>query len=127
MIRNAKETLQRRRVTVLELSSEGRSQSQIAKVLQVSLATINSDLQHLRQTIKRYVDERLPLEYQKYMLGVEVILCKTWDIANNLEYTERDKLQARSVGMQAYSMMIELLTNATVVERAVRFVDRTGI
>jgi hypothetical protein len=28
------------------------------------------------------------------------------------------------VGMQAYGMKIDLLTNATVVERAVQFVDR---
>jgi 2,3-bisphosphoglycerate-independent phosphoglycerate mutase len=41
-----------------------------------------------------------------------------------IESLGRDRLQAISVGMQAYSMKIDLLTNATVVERAVQFVDR---
>jgi DNA-binding NarL/FixJ family response regulator len=45
LFKNAKETLQWRRSKVLKLSSEGRSQSQIAKILQVSLDTVNEDLQ----------------------------------------------------------------------------------
>jgi hypothetical protein len=96
--------------------------------MQVSLATINSDLQYLRheakENISRYIDEKLPLEYQKCLVGLEAILSKTWDIANNADSAERDRLQAISVGMQAYNMKIDLLTNATVVEKAVNFVDR---
>ena len=57
-------------------------------------------------------------------MGLESILAKTWDIANNTESPERDRLQAASIGMQAYAMKIDLLTNATVVERAVQFVAR---
>jgi hypothetical protein len=83
--------------------------------------------QEAKENIKICIDERLPLEYQKCLIGVEAILCKTWDIANNLESTERDRLQAVSVGMLAYSMKIDLLTTATVVERAVRFIDRNRI
>jgi hypothetical protein len=120
--------LQWRRHKVLELSSQGRSQPAIAKILQVGLATVNRDLQYLRQeakeNIRKYIDEKLPLEYQKCLVGLEAILSKTWDIANNADSAERDRLQAISVGMQAYSMKIDLLTNATVVERAVQFVDR---
>jgi hypothetical protein len=123
-----KERLEWRRNKVLELSSQGRSQPTIAKILQVGLATVNRDLQHLRQeakeNIRRYIDEKLPLEYQKCLVGLEAILSKTWDIANNVDSAERDRLQAISVGMQAYNMKIDLLTNATVVERAVHFVDR---
>ena len=79
--------------------------------------------------IHRYIDEKLPFEYQKCLTGLEAILGKTWDIANNSDSSERDRLQAISVGMQAYGMKIDLLTNATVVERAVQFVDRnrTGL
>jgi hypothetical protein len=36
----------------------------------------------------------------------------------------RDRLQAASIGMQAYAMKIDLLTSATVVKRTVQFVDR---
>jgi hypothetical protein len=128
LIRNAKEALQWRRSKVLELSSEGRNQTQIAKILQVSLATINSDMRYLRQqakeNIRKYIDEKLPLEYQKCLVGLDAILCRTWDLANNLESQEKDRLQAVSVAMQAYNMKIDLLSNATVVEKAVQFINK---
>jgi hypothetical protein len=121
------ERLQWRRNKVLELSSEGHSQHQIASILQIALGTVNRDMQILRQQAKKnivkYIDETLPLEYQKCMVGLDAILRKTWEIANN-SHSERDRLQAISVGMQAYSMKIDLLTNATVVQRAVDFVER---
>lgn len=122
------ERLQWRRNKVLQLSSEGRSQPQIASILQVGLATVNRDLQHLKRlakaNISKYINETLPLEYETCMIGLNAILAKTWDIANKSDVSERDKLQAISVGMQAYSMKIDLLTNATVVERAVSFVSK---
>jgi hypothetical protein len=112
----------------LELSSQGRSQPQIATILQVGLGTVNRDLQYLRQeakeNIRRYIDDKLPLEYHKCLVGLDSILAKTWDIANNDQSQERDRLQAVSIGMQAYGMKIDLLTNATVVERAVQFVEK---
>ena len=43
-MKNAKQTLEWRRSNVLELSNEGRSESDIARILQVSLATINPAL-----------------------------------------------------------------------------------
>ncbi len=122
------ERLQWRRNKVLELSSEGRSQPQIATILQVSLGTVNRDLQHLKRlakaNISKYINEILPLEYQKCMVGLDAILVKTWDIANNHMTSERDKLQAISISMQAYSMKIDLLSNATVIERAIYFVEK---
>ena len=97
------ERLQWRRNKVLELSSQGRSQPEIARTLQVGLGTVNRDLQYLRQEAKenihRYIDEKLPFEYQKCLTGLEAILGKTWDIANNEDSSERDRLQAISVGL----------------------------
>jgi hypothetical protein len=125
------ERLQRRRYKVLELSSQGRSQPQIARILQVGLGTVNRDLQYLKQeakeNIKKYIDDELPLEYQKCLVGLDSILAKTWDIANNEGSLERDRLQAIPIGMQAYGMKVDLFTNATVVERAVQFVKRYRI
>ena len=69
----------------------------------------------------------LPLEYQKCMVGLDAILVKSWDISNNSETAfERDRLQALSIGMEAYRMKLDLLSNATVVERAVHFVEKQG-
>jgi hypothetical protein len=65
------------------------------------------------------------LEYQKCIVGLDVILVKCWEISNSKEITsERDRLQALSIGIEAYRMKLDLITNATVVQRAVDFVDR---
>ena len=128
MIRNAKQTVKWRRSKVLELSSEGRSQSEIARIMQVSSATISMDIQFLRreakENIHRYIDERLPFEFHKCLVGLDTIVCKMSDIANSAESDSRDILQATSVKMQAYSMKIDLLSNATVIEKAVHFIDK---
>jgi hypothetical protein len=46
-------------------------------MLQVSNGTVNRDLSGLRQqaksNIKRYIDERLPEEYEKCMVGLNTI------------------------------------------------------
>lgn len=110
------------------MSSDGRSQSDIARILQVSPATINTDIQFLKQeakvNIRKYIDERLPFEFHKCLVGLDTIVCKMSDIANSAESDSRDILQATSVKMQAYAMKIDLLSNATVIEKAVQFIDR---
>lgn len=122
------EQLQWRRHKILELSSQGHSERDIAATLQVALGTVNRDLRILKNlakaNISKYINETLPLEYQKCMIGLDAILVKTWAVANNTTNMERDKLQALSIAMQAYEMKLELLSSATVVERAVNFVNK---
>jgi DNA-binding transcriptional regulator LsrR (DeoR family) len=66
-----------RRDKVQELCSKGYSQREISQVLQIGLATVNRDITYLRQqaktNIKKYIDERLPEEYEKCLVGL--ILC----------------------------------------------------
>jgi len=45
-----------RRDKVQELSSQGNSQREIAKVLQVGIGTINRDIQYLRQKARMGVE-----------------------------------------------------------------------
>jgi DNA-binding transcriptional regulator LsrR (DeoR family) len=85
-------SLEWRRAKVLELSSQGRSQPEIARILQIRQPTINRDLQYLRreakENIRKYIDDKLPFEYQKCLVGLDSILARTWDIANNTESLE---------------------------------------
>jgi hypothetical protein len=115
-----------RRTKVLELLSKGDSQSEIAKTLQVDLSIISRDIYHLRQqakaNIRRYIDERLPEEYEKCMVGLTAILREAWNTAHNTE-DKREKIQALSLAKECYSMKLDLLTNATVVDDAIRFVS----
>jgi hypothetical protein len=115
-----------RRTKVLELLSKGDSQSEIAKTLQVDLSIISRDIYHLRQqakaNIRRYIDERLPEEYEKCMVGLTAILREAWNTAQNTE-DKREKIQALSLAKECYSMKLDLLTNATVVDDAIRFIS----
>jgi hypothetical protein len=117
-----------RRSKVLELLSKGDSQSDIAKTLQVDMSIISRDVYFLRQqakdNIKRYIDERLPEEYEKCLVGITAILKEAWTTAQKTE-DKREKIQALSLAKECYSMKLELLTNATVVDNAIRFVSQS--
>jgi hypothetical protein len=95
--------------------------------LQVSIGTVNRDLSILRQQakqkIKRYIDERLPEEYEKCLVGSTAILRETWNTAQHTE-DKREKIQALSLAKECYSMKLDLLTNATVVDDAIKFVSQ---
>src|ERR671938_1042704 len=116
-----------RRAKVLELLSKGNSQSEIAKTLQVDLSVISRDVYFLRQqakhNIKRYIDERLPEEYEKCLVGLNAITKEAWSTAQNTE-DKREKIQALSLAKECNSMKLDLLTNATVVDDAIRFVSQ---
>jgi hypothetical protein len=94
--------------------------------LQVSIGTVNRDLSILRHqakdNIKRYIDERLPEEYERCLVGLNAITREAWDTADNTE-DKREKMQALSLAKECYSMKMDLLTNATVVDDAIRFVS----
>jgi Trp operon repressor len=69
--------VQWRRDKVQGLCSKGYSQREISRVLQVGLATVNRDISCLRNqakdNIKKYIDERLPEEYEKCLVGLNAI------------------------------------------------------
>jgi hypothetical protein len=115
-----------RRTKVLELLSKGDSQSDIAKTLQVDLSIISRDVYFLRQqtksNIKRYIDERLPEEYEKCLVGLNAITKEALNTAANTK-DRREKIQALSLAKECYSMKLDLLTNATVIDDAIRFVS----
>jgi hypothetical protein len=53
------------------------------------LATVNRDLSYLRQQAKvkrkRYIDERLPEEYEKCLVGLTAILREAWSTSKQAE------------------------------------------
>src|ERR671932_450615 len=78
--------LQWRRDKVQELCSKGYSQREISQTLQVGLATVNRDISYSRNqaksNIKKYVDERLPEEYEKCLVGLNAITKEAWNTAH---------------------------------------------
>jgi hypothetical protein len=116
-----------RRDKVQELCSKGYSQREISQTLQVGLATVNRDVSYLRNqakaNIKRYIDERLPEEYEKCLVGLTAITKEAWNTASNTE-DKREKIQALSLAKECYSMKLDLLTNATIVDDTIRFASQ---
>jgi hypothetical protein len=45
-------------------------------------------------------------------------------ISKDLDSDKRERLQALSLAKECYAMKLDLLSSATVVERAVQFVER---
>jgi transposase len=128
---------------VLELSSQGHSQPEISRILQVSLGTVNKDLQYLRQqaheNLQRHIQHKLPEEYQNCMAGMKQVLRLSWQIANNGKqngqgYNEsnnntvttgddRTRLQALSLINDCYKYIMDLTTNGVVITDAIKFVQ----
>jgi hypothetical protein len=121
-----KDRIEWRRSKIQELSSQGHSQREIAQIQQVSNGTVNKDLFILRQqakdNIKRYIDERLPEEYEKCLVGLNAITKEAWKTEQSTQ-DNREKMHALSLAKECYSMKLDLLTNATVVDDAIRFVS----
>jgi len=63
--------------------------------LQISQPTINRELAYLRQqtksNIKRYIDERLPEEYEKCLVGLNAIAREASSTAHQTE-DKREKM-----------------------------------
>jgi hypothetical protein len=111
----------------MEMLSKGETnQSDIARILQVDRSVICRDIAFLRQqskqNIRKYIDERLPEEYEKCLVGLTAILREAWTTSQHTDES-REKIQALSLAKECYSMKLELLTNATVVDDAIRFVS----
>jgi hypothetical protein len=116
-----------RRAKVLELMSKGETnQSEIARILHVDRSIVCRDAAYLRQQAKenitRYVNERLPEEYEKCLAGLNSILKEAWNMSQTDDNVKSDKIKALALVKECYAMKLELLTNATVVDDAIRFV-----
>ena len=115
-----------RRDRVLELTSQGFSQRQIATILQVGHSTVGNDQVFLRQkaneNIRNYIDKQLPEEYDKTIVGLTSILREAWTVALRAEDT-KEKIQALSLAKEVYSTKLDLLTNAGVMADAMKFIE----
>jgi hypothetical protein len=58
-----------------------------------------------------------PEEYEKCLVGLNAITREAWNTAQNTE-DKREKIQSLSLAKECYSMKLDLLTNATVVDDA---------
>jgi hypothetical protein len=133
------ERLQWRRNKVLELSSKGCSQPEIASILQVGLGTVSRDILFLREqardNLNTHINDRLPEEYQSCMTGLKQVLKLSWDIADKSKNNNNDngqtttmtddktRIQALSLANDCYKYIMDLTTNGVVILDAIKFVQ----
>jgi hypothetical protein len=79
--------------------------------------------QQAKENIKRYVNEKLPEEYEKCLIGLNSILREAWAVSQQANDNRIEKIKALTLAKECYAMKLELLTNATVVDEAIRFVS----
>jgi hypothetical protein len=82
-------------------------------------------VQQSKTNIRKYIDYLLPEEYEKCLVGLNAITKEAWNTAQSTE-DKREKIQALSLAKECYSMKLELLTNATVVDDAIRFISQNS-
>jgi hypothetical protein len=65
---------------------------------------------------------KTPEEYEKCLVGLTAILRESWTIPSQQteKQDKREKIQALSLAKEYYSMKLDPLTNATVVDDAIR-------
>ena len=65
----------------------------------------------------------MPEEYEKCLVGLTAILREASNTSQQAE-DRREKIQALSLAKECYAMKLDLYTNATVVDDAMRFVEK---
>jgi Sigma-70, region 4 len=119
------EQLEWRRSKVVEMRARGLSYTEIAQQLQVSRASIGSDVQYLRsqakETIREYVTEHLPEQYQVCLSALDAILKHAFE---KLETSEdnREKLHAMELFKDTHLVKLELLSNTTTIDSALNYI-----
>jgi hypothetical protein len=107
------------------MRARGLSYAEIAQQLQVSRASIGSDVQYLREqakeSIKEYVTEHLPEQYQLCLSALDTILKHAFDILETSD-DNREKLQAMEVFEDTHLVKLELLSNATTIDSVLNYI-----
>ena len=133
-------SLEWRRSKVLELSSQGHGQSEIARILQISQPTVNRDICYLRvqarQNLQKHIQDKLPEEYQNCMVGINQVLKICWEIVNKSRNVNNDNsgqtvtmtdnktvLQALALINDCNKYKMDLTTNGVVITDAIKFVQ----
>jgi hypothetical protein len=119
------EQLEWRRGKVVELRARGLSYAEIALELQVPKTSIAEDMLYLRkqakESIREYVTEHLPEQYQISLRALDTILKHAFEILQTT-HDNREKLQAMGLYKDTHLVKLELLSNATTIDSALHYI-----
>ncbi|MFL6392500.1 MAG: HTH domain-containing protein [Nitrososphaeraceae archaeon] len=106
-------------------AARGLSLGEIARELQVSRASISSDIAYLRnkakESIREYTTEYLPEQYQVCLTALDAIIKRAFDILDTSP-DNREKMQAMELFKDTHMVKLELLSNATTIDSALNYI-----
>ena len=124
--RTQQQQIEWRRDRVLELSSQGFSQSDIARVLQIDRSIISRDIFYLKQQAQKqlttHIEDTMPVEYQKGIAAIDQVLRMCWGIVGRTD-DERIRLEALALIDQCNSHKMDMVTNGSIIEDALNYVN----
>jgi transcriptional regulator len=119
------EQLEWRRGKVIELRTRGLSYAEIASELQVTKTAVAEDMLYLRkrakESIKEYVTEHLPEQYQIALRALDTILKHAYEILQEA-HDNREKVAALELFKDTHMTKLELLSNATTIDHALEYI-----
>lgn len=111
-----------------ELASKGATQSEIAQILKLNKSTISKDFKKLRKQAKsginKYIEEKLPFEHQKTLVGLDEVIKQGWAFALNNDNDAKIRLQALTVISDAYMKKQAILGDPAQIEKAIKVVSK---
>ena len=120
------DSIEWRRSKILELSSEGYSQREIAQRLHIGKSVVNRDILFLRnqarENLQYHIHDKIPEEYQNCMTGMKRNLKQTLEIAESAS-DPRVKLQARAIAVDCYKYIMEMTTGGVIITDAIKYVQ----
>jgi hypothetical protein len=112
---------------VLELSSEGDSQREIASKLQIGKETVTNDLlclkRQVQQNLQHHIHEVIPEEYQKGMTGMRQNPKRALEIGE-ASLDPKAKLESIRIANDCHRFIMDLCTNASIVSDALTYVTQ---
>jgi hypothetical protein len=113
------------RSKIVDMRARGLGLGEIARELQVSRASISSDIAYLRNeakdSIKEYVTEHLPEQYQVCLTALDAIIKRAFEILETSD-DNREKLQAMELFKDTHLVKLELLSNVTTIDSALNYI-----
>lgn len=116
-----------RRSAILDLASQGYSERETAVKLHVSKTTVHKDMAFLtkqaQENLQYHIHKVVPIEYTKSLIGLRQLLRKVIEISESTE-DKRLKLTAISVAAQINKDIMDLCSNAGIINEAMEFIDK---
>ena len=113
--------LEWRRSKVVEMRARDMTHQEIAHELQVSRTSITSNIQYLRsqdrESIKEYVTDHLPEQYQVCLSALDTIIRHAFEILET-SHDNTQKIQSMELFKDTHLVRLELLSNGTTIDSA---------